>query len=107
MTKSEYIKRIFAMLPVVADRGWHETADTDGMWIRDRDNRCPLCSLANQKDPSFASKISAYWAVIKLFGETESAKPPLQGAMEAIAHAADNPSSPLRARLKRVFGMAP
>ena len=36
---------VIDLLPIVADRGWMVTRLG---WMRDKDNRCPLCAFTNE-----------------------------------------------------------
>lgn len=106
MTKADYIERIFRTLRLVADREWRETPDTDGMWIRDRDGRCPLCSAASHLESTFTHTIDSVRAArVILRGAAD--RRPGHDAWTEVVYAADGAlgHDELRARLKRLLGV--
>lgn len=91
MTAQDYLD----LLPIVADRGWRVD---EGGYIRDRDGRCPLCSLANEVDAKVKKRAAHISALISIgvsrtYGD------------RVIMFAADEPDSPLRPALMRALGM--
>lgn len=84
---------LFDLLPIVDGRGW------EGVVIRDKDNRCPLCALANEIDPSIEFLIDAETAFKRLgLGRVASARWP-------VMNAADWWGDPRRPRLMQALGM--
>jgi hypothetical protein len=85
------------LLPIVADRGWYE----DNGYIRDREGRCPLCSLADEVAGNSLGYQGAYHVALH-----EAGFPPAAEAI-SIANAADRRTHPLRPALMAALGMKP
>jgi hypothetical protein len=83
------------LLPIVADRGWRILGDGS---IRDRDGRCPLCSLANEINRAINLR-SNYWEALGRVGLAATIE------TDKIAAAADYPNHDFRPTLMAVLGM--
>jgi hypothetical protein len=87
---------ILDLLPIVADRGWKVGCNNT---IRDRNERCPICSLLNETH-RFPFKVMGITA-------WDSAGLPDVSAAIQIMIAANNSGHPLRPALMRALGMKP
>lgn len=83
------------LMPIVKDRGWR----VDGLgWIRDAQDRCPICALAYEISNGRTNYLTFYKAAARHgWGAIGGAK--------RIANAADNPKNPLRPALMQALGM--
>lgn len=87
------------LMPLVADRGWRVKPDG---YIRDREDRCPVCALAYvASDGAIDSYKRAWNAAFELLER------PCVASVDAVVHAADGPNDPLRPALMAALGMKP
>ena len=84
------------LMPIVANRGWRVVNSTG--WIRDSDDRCPICALANEIDANVYWSLAAHAAMTLLCAEVFD-------ATESVANAADRHNHALRGKLMQALGM--
>lgn len=101
MTKGVTVEEVLDLLPIVANRGWRVTGIG---FIRDRDDRCPICALAHEVTGGEVDlRQMARLAQLQMFPGEQSQ--PLSYAFDRIIMAADVRSAPWRTLLMQALGM--